>query len=110
MLADRDLNALSEMGRKVLENRLRRMLNRQGYRLVKSHARDPRDLTFGGYMILDHAVGGAVAGGQGNAGRGYSLDLNDVERWATEESFNRRAAGGGEGAENPPSPQCRGAG
>jgi hypothetical protein len=29
-------------------------------------------------------VGGAVAGGDGNAGRGYSLDLNDVERWATE--------------------------
>jgi len=37
-------------------------------------------LTFGRYQIVDHAVGG-VAAGWGNANRGYSLDLDDVEEW-----------------------------
>ena len=83
MPADRDLSALSGREYKVLEDRLRRMLDRQGYRLVKSRARDPRALTYGGYIIVDHQVGGAVAGGDGNAGRGYGLDLATVERWAT---------------------------
>ena len=76
-----DLNALSDGEYKVLENRLRRMLDRQGYRLLKSRARDPLAVTYGGYMIVDHQHGGAVAGGENF---GYTLDLNDVERWATE--------------------------
>jgi hypothetical protein len=80
MPAERDLSAMSDQEYKVLENRLRRMLDRQGYRLLKSRARDPRAITYGGYMIVDHEVGGAAAGGEG---RGYTLDLNDVERWAT---------------------------
>lgn len=65
---------------KVRENRLRRALDRQGYRLMKSRARDPRDLTYGGYQIVDHEVGG-VAAGWGNANRGYALDLDGVEDW-----------------------------
>ena len=66
---------------KTHENRLRRALDRQGYRLEKSRARDPRDLTFGGYQIIDTATGGVTAG-WGNANRGYAFDLDDVERWA----------------------------
>lgn len=65
---------------KVMENRLRRMLERRGYRLMRSRARDPRDLTFGGYQIVDVQTGGVVAG-YGNANRGYSLDLDEVEAW-----------------------------
>lgn len=70
---------------KVRENRVRRALDRQGFKLLKSRARDPRDLTFGGYMVVDHQFGGAVAGGHGNAGRGYSMGLEDVERWVDNE-------------------------
>jgi hypothetical protein len=72
---------------KVRENRLRRALDRQGYRLVKSRARDLRDLTYGGYQIVDHEAG-SVAAGWGNANRGYALDLDGVEDWT-----NREVAG-----------------
>jgi hypothetical protein len=65
---------------KVRENRLRRALDRQGYRLLKSRARDPRSLTYGGYQITDLRQGVVVAG-WGNADRGYAFDLDDVERW-----------------------------
>jgi len=38
---------------KVRENRMRRVLQRRGYRLMKSKRRDPRAYDFGGYMIID---------------------------------------------------------
>jgi hypothetical protein len=63
---------------KVRENRLRRKLDRMGLRLMKSRARDPDALTYGGYQIVDVETGGAVAG-WGNANRGYALDLDGVE-------------------------------
>jgi hypothetical protein len=66
---------------KTRENRLRRALDRQGYRLLKSRARDPQSLTYGGYQIIDLQHGGVVAG-SGNVDRGYALDLDDVERWS----------------------------
>ena len=65
---------------KIRENRLRRSVARQGCVLVKSRARDPRDLTHGGYQIVNLTHGGLVAG-WGNANRGYALDLDDVEEW-----------------------------
>jgi hypothetical protein len=54
-----------------------------GYRLEKSRARDPDALTYGGYHIVDVEIGGLVAG-WGNAGRGFSFTLNDVEAWLVE--------------------------
>jgi hypothetical protein len=42
---------MSEADDKVLENRLRRMLQRRGYQLIKSRRRDPRAIDYGGYMI-----------------------------------------------------------
>jgi hypothetical protein len=75
---------------KVRENRLRRALDRQGYRLMKSPARDPRSLTFGGYQIVDIEHGGVVAG-WGNANRGYALNLDEAERWATADDRVLRA-------------------
>jgi hypothetical protein len=72
----------------VREDRLRRKLDRMGYRLMRSTARDPDSLTFGGYQITDIQHGGVVAG-WGNAHRGYALDLDDVEAWIRE---NSRAA------------------
>jgi len=68
---------------KVRENRLRRMADRQGLRLMKSRARDPRDLTYGGYQLVDVEHGG-VSYGWGNANRGYAADLDDIEHYLTE--------------------------
>ncbi len=48
---------------KVRENRLRRMAERQGCRLVKSRRRDPRALGFGGYMLIDARDNVALLGG-----------------------------------------------
>lgn len=45
---------------KVKENRLRRMADRQGLRLVKSRSRDPHALDYGLYALIDHETGGAV--------------------------------------------------
>ncbi len=67
---------------KVLENRLRRKLQRMGYCLMKSRARDPHDLTFGGYQVVDIRSNG-LAAGHGNAGRGYALSLDGVQDWIT---------------------------
>jgi hypothetical protein len=68
------------MSDKVRENTLRRQLDRLGYRLMKSSARDPNDLTYGGYQIVDVQINGLVAG-WGNANRGFGFDLDDVEDW-----------------------------
>lgn len=76
---------------KVREDRYRRMLDRRGYRLMKSRARDPRDLTFGGYQIVD-ARTNLMAGGWGNLNRGYALDLDGVQAWLEEDDGPRRAA------------------
>jgi len=67
---------------KVRENRLRRMADRHRLRLMKSRARDPRDLTYGGYQLVDVEHGG-VSFGWGNANRGYAADLDDIEDFLT---------------------------
>ena len=41
---------------KVLENRVRRMANRQGLRLVKSRRRDPRATDYGRCMLVTIAT------------------------------------------------------
>jgi hypothetical protein len=63
---------------KVRENRLRKAADRQGLRLEKSHARNEHDITFGTYQLIDHQYGGTVHP-DCTAGRGYGLDLDDVE-------------------------------
>jgi hypothetical protein len=65
---------------KTRENRLRRMLDRRGYTLQKSRARDPGGLTYGGYQIVNTQTGGVDAG-WGNANRGFAFSLDDVEAW-----------------------------
>lgn len=65
---------------KVREDRFRRELYRMGYGLMKSRARDPNDLTYGGYQIIDLEINGLVAG-LGNANRGFAFNLDDVEQW-----------------------------
>jgi hypothetical protein len=62
------------------ENKLRRELAVNGYRLMKSRARNANQITFEGYQIADVATGGLVAG-WGNAGMGFAFSLADVADW-----------------------------
>ncbi len=57
------------------EARLRRIANSYGLALCKSRERDPRSLTYGGFMIVDRWTNGVVAGADP---RPYFLDLDDV--------------------------------
>ncbi len=68
---------------KVRENRLRRMADRQGYRLVKSRSRDPRAVDFGLYALLDSRTGGAVNPAIADRWT-CSWKLSDVEDWLTQ--------------------------
>ncbi len=45
---------------KVRENRLRRMAQRQGYRLIKSRRRDPRALDYGLFTLVKEDTNAAV--------------------------------------------------
>jgi hypothetical protein len=69
------------MSDKVREDRLRRKLDRMGYQLKKSRARDRDDLTYGGYQIVDIGGMNGLVAGHGHVGRGYALRLDDVESW-----------------------------
>ncbi|WP_328435748.1 hypothetical protein [Nocardia puris] len=66
-----------DQAEKVRENRLRRAATRQGLRLERCRARDPRALGFGTYRLSD-AFTGAVRASAGRSG--YGLTLTDVER------------------------------
>ena len=63
---------------KVRENRVRRMAERQGFRLVKSRRRDPRAVDYGAYWLTDQRSNTIAAG---DPQRGMSLD--DAEIWLT---------------------------
>lgn len=62
---------------KIRENRLRRMADRYGMRLVKSRRRDPRAPDYGQYWLIDHEFGGATLGGQ------WGVDLDEIEHYLT---------------------------
>jgi hypothetical protein len=62
---------------KVRENRLRRMAERQGYRLEKSRRRDPMAIDYGGYMLVDAYKNTVV---YGYAGHAYTLTIEDIEQ------------------------------
>jgi hypothetical protein len=82
-----EINAMTDQEYKILENRLRRAAARQGLRLQKSRARDPRAVTYGTYSLVKGPAptsGGSnwrsrelVAGDQNT---GYGLSLDDVAR------------------------------
>jgi hypothetical protein len=68
-----ELLALSPAGYKVVENRLRRMADRQDLQLVKSRRRDRHSPEHGKYMLVDRSASSVPAGGN------WSLDLGEVE-------------------------------
>ncbi len=59
------------------EQRLRRMADRQGLRLVKSARRDPRAIDYGMYMLVDQLTNNVVSG-TGALGRA-SMTMDAVE-------------------------------
>ncbi len=69
-----ELRALSPADYKVVENRLRRMADRQSLQLVKSRRRDRTAPEHGRYMLVDSLSAAVPAGGN------WSLDLAEVEQ------------------------------
>jgi hypothetical protein len=65
--------------KKVRENRLRRIADRQGLKLSKSRRRDPRAVDYGGYMLTDQRSGMVVYGS--SSGFAYQADLDDIENY-----------------------------
>jgi hypothetical protein len=66
---------------KVVENLLQRMASRQGFRLVKSHRRDPKVPDYGTYMLLDARTNVVVAGDDHSLSGGFGLSLDEVEEY-----------------------------
>jgi hypothetical protein len=67
---------------KVRENKLRRMADRRGYRLIKSRSRDPGALDYGLYAVIDIQTNGAA--NPAIAGRWVcSWTLDEVENFLT---------------------------
>lgn len=60
---------------KAREDRLRRMLRRQGYGLCKSRRRTQHAYDYGTYMIIDPDINGVVGG--------PLMSLDDVQQWAS---------------------------
>jgi hypothetical protein len=71
------------MDEKTRENRLRRMAERQGYRLQKSRQRDPRGYLYGTYQLTD--FNNVLVLADFAYGRGYGVSLDEVEEWLTKE-------------------------
>lgn len=57
---------------------MRRMADRQGYRLTKSRRRDPRALDYGTWYIVD-SDSSLLASSE------YGMSLDQVEAWLTED-------------------------
>jgi hypothetical protein len=75
-----EIKAMTVQEYKVLENRLRRAADRQGLSLAKSRARDPRDTTYGTYMLVDQHTNGVVFA-DWVLQRGFGLNLRDVANY-----------------------------
>jgi hypothetical protein len=69
------------MDAKVRENRLRRMAERQGMRLVKSRRRDPNAIDFGTYQLVDDR--NCLILGDSQAASGFGIDLKEIEGFLT---------------------------
>ena len=70
---------------KVLENRLRRAAERQGFRLEKSRRRDPRAIDYGTYALVEGPP--PAPGGENWRSRqlvAVALDLEDLARFLFE--------------------------
>jgi hypothetical protein len=72
-----------EQKEKTRENRLRRLADRRGYRLMRSSSRDPDAIDYGLYALLDVKTGGTVNPAIANRWI-CAWTLDDVEDWINE--------------------------
>lgn len=79
-----------ENAEKVRENRIRRMAERQGFRMVKSRRRDPRAVDFGRYRV---ETGDGVEATAFASTMGWGLTLDEVEKRLTSLPVLRTSAG-----------------
>jgi G:T-mismatch repair DNA endonuclease (very short patch repair protein) len=61
---------------KAREDRIRRALAHQGFRLAKSRIRNPKLPGYGGYMVINAATNYIEAGAAVN---GFDMSLDEVE-------------------------------
>lgn len=69
-----EVENMTDQDYKVLENRLRRAAQRQGYRLEKSRLRDPFAVGYGTYQIRNPEVNGVMYGTDG-------MHLAQIAEW-----------------------------
>ena len=81
MAADSSVRAQADRAEKVRENRLRRIAERRGYRLLKSRLRDKEAPGYGGYMLIA-AFGNLVM--LGGTPYSFSATIEDVEKYLNE--------------------------
>jgi hypothetical protein len=62
---------------KVLENRLRRMADRQGYQLSKIRRRDPLAYDYGKYLLIDKTTNAALTNSN-KSGNHFSLEEVEI--------------------------------
>lgn len=71
---------VSGMDNKVLENRVRRTLQRRGFGLQKCRVRDPRGYNYGRYWVILGHTGGLVDKIPG-ANFDQYVKLEDIAKW-----------------------------
>ena len=75
-----------DVAEKVRENRVRRMAERQGLKVVKSRRKDPRGIGYGKYKVLDATTMKPVFGSKPDE---YSATLDEVEAWLIDDNRGR---------------------
>jgi len=76
-----ELKAMSPSDYKVLDNKMRRMVQRRGYRLSRSRVRDPGAIGYGVYWIINPKYNLIEAGDPQNG-----MTLSEVEQWLAKHS------------------------
>jgi hypothetical protein len=71
------------------ERRIRRLAERRGVAVRKSPEEDPHSPDFGKFQIVDPGDNTVIAGDEPHA---YSLTLNDVEQWFTNDEVTPQAS------------------
>jgi hypothetical protein len=67
---------------KVMENRVRRVAHRRGYKVIKSRRRDPKAIDYGGFMLIDARKNTVILGGSPIA---YSATIEEIESYLASE-------------------------
>ena len=76
-----EVNAMTDLEFRVVEDRMRRAAQRRGLRLIKSRRRDPRAIDYGLYVLIEDSARNRTPGAQAPISafaRGEGLTLAEV--------------------------------